>query len=317
MYLIRGQHNLDFFKSQSFDKEPIHGTIGNFDGLHLGHQSILENIKKSARSSNGKTVVFFTEPHASEFFANMRSNSNSAPPRLCPWREKFKLLDSFGIDFAFFLKFNSSLRQMTPEAFIKNILEPMNLSSLTIGDDFRFGVNREGDFDLLKNWGFKKGIDVTKTETFKYLDERVSSTRIRKAISDNDFDLASSLLGRPYTFSGKIVHGQHLGRTIEVPTANLWLPKQKLPISGVYAVQCKLNGISLKGIANMGTRPTVGGTMPVLEVHLFDFSQEIYSQRLEVDFRHKIREEKKFKNLDMLKLQISKDITLAKTLLQD
>ncbi len=193
----------------------------------------------------------------------------------------------------------------------------MNLSSLTIGDDFRFGVNREGDFDLLKNWGFKKGIDVTKTETFKYLDERVSSTRIRKAISDNDFDLASSLLGRPYTFSGKIVHGQHLGRTIEVPTANLWLPKQKLPISGVYAVQCKLNGISLKGIANMGTRPTVGGTMPVLEVHLFDFSQEIYSQRLEVDFRHKIREEKKFKNLDMLKSQISKDITLAKTLLQD
>ena len=317
MYLIRGQHNLKFFKSQSFKKEPIHGTIGNFDGLHLGHQSILKTIKDLAKNSNGKTVVFFTEPHASEFFATMHSNLDTAPPRLCPWREKFKLLESFGIDFAFFLKFNNSLRQMTPEVFIASILKPMNLSSLTIGDDFRFGINREGDFDLLKTWGDENKIVITKTETFKYLDERVSSTRIRKAMTDNNFDLACKLLGRPYTFSGKIVHGQHLGRTIGVPTANLWLPKQKLPISGVYAVKCRLGKKLLKGIANMGTRPTVGGTMPVLEVHLFDFSQTIYSQRLEVEFKHKIREEKKFENLDMLKSQINKDIALAKTLLQD
>ena len=315
MYLIRGKHNLDFFKAQDFTKEPLHGTIGNFDGMHLGHQAILSNIKNSAIKTNGKTVVFFTEPHASEFFASMKSN-NEVPPRLCPWREKFKLLDNFGIDFGFFLKFNNSLRQMTPDEFIQNILAPMKLSSLTIGDDFRFGVNRQGDFNLLHRWGINNNIEVSNTETFKYLDERVSSTRIRKAVSDNNFDLANDLLGRRYTFSGKIVHGQHLGRTIDVPTANLWLPKQKLPISGVYAVQCMLNGSLIDGIANMGIRPTVGGTMPVLEVHLFNFSQDIYAQRLEVDFRHKIREEKKFKNLDMLKSQIKKDIALAKTLLQ-
>ena len=135
-------------------------------------------------------------------------------------------------------------------------------------------------------------------------------------ISDN-FDLVESLLGRPYTFSGKVVHGHALGRTIGIPTANIWLPKQKLPISGVYAVKCKMDGVFLKGIANMGVRPTVGGTNPVLEVHLFEFNEDIYSKRIEVEFKKKIREEKKFKNLDMLKLQIQEDISLANKFLKD
>ena len=205
---------------------------------------------------------------------------------------------------------------MTPEIFISDVLDSVGLASLTVGDDFRFGANRAGDFDLLTKWGIKKGIEVMNTETFNYEDQRVSSTRIRKALLNDDFQLAEILLGRPYTFSGKVVHGQHLGRTIGVPTANIWLPKQKLPISGVYAVRTSFDGKSFDGIANMGTRPTVGGSNPVLEVHLFNFDQEIYSKRLTVQFVNKIREEKKFENLDMLKSQIQKDITTAKNLLK-
>ena len=144
----------------------------------------------------------------------------------------------------------------------------------------------------------------------------MSSTRIRDSLLENNFLLASELLGRPYTFSGKVVGGQKLGRTIGVPTANLWIPKQKLPISGVYAVQCLLDEESHMGIANMGVRPTVNGTKPVLEVHLFDFDKDIYSKRLKVEFKHKIRNEKKFKDLNLLKSQIQKDISIAKGLLK-
>ena len=194
-------------------------------------------------------------------------------------------------------------------------MEPAGLLSLTVGDDFRLGANRAGDFQLLQEWGSKNNIDVSNTETYEYLNERVSSTRIRKALLENNFSLAKELLGRPYTFSGKVVHGQHLGRTIGIPTANIWLPKQKLPISGVYAVRCSLDNKSINGIANMGVRPTVGGSHPVLEVHLFNFNSNIYSQRLDVQFINKIREEKKFKNLDMLKSQIQEDIKTAKIFL--
>ena len=317
MYLIRGRHNLELFRTSHTNSVPLHGTIGNFDGLHKGHQAILSKIKNTASNSGAKTIVFFTEPHASEYFAAKDDSGFISPPRICPWRKKYELLDEFGIDFAFFLKFNNSLRTMTPESFISEILDSVGLSALTVGDDFRFGINRSGDFELLKSWGNQNNVDVSNTDTYKYLDKRVSSTRIRDALLNNDFDLAKNLLGRPYTFSGKVVHGQHLGRTIEVPTANIWLPKQKLPISGVYAVSCKLMGKSLKGIANMGTRPTVGGTMPVLEVHLFNFNDDIYSKRLEVEFKHKIRDEKKFNNLDMLKLQIQEDILIANKILED
>ena len=159
-------------------------------------------------------------------------------------------------------------------------------------------------------------IDISNTPTYKLDGRRVSSSWIRESLLKSNFNLASSLLGRPYTFSGKVVGGQKLGRTIGVPTANLWIPKQKLPISGVYAVTCALDGNLLSGIANMGTRPTVGGTKPVLEVHIFDFNKNIYGKRIEVEFKHKIRDEKKFKDLNLLKSQIQKDISAAKELLK-
>ena len=316
MYLIRGKHNLELFNS-TFPDVKLSGTIGNFDGLHLGHQAILDKIKNNAKKHNAKTIVFFTEPHAAEYFAKSRDKDSEAPPRISPWREKFKLLKKHNIDFAFFLKFNNSLRTMSPEAFISDILDSINLVSFTVGDDFRFGQDRKGDTALLREWGDKKNILIENTETILFEGERISSTRIRNAILGNNFTLAENLLGRPYTFSGKIVHGQHLGRTIDVPTANIWLPKQKLPIKGVYAVECILEGQTYSGIANMGIRPTVGGNKPVLEIHLFKFNKDIYSKRLTVRFIQKIRDEKKFDNLGMLKLQIQKDISKAINILSN
>ena len=315
MYLIRGQRNISLFKKR-YPNTYMSATIGNFDGLHLGHQAILNNLKEEAKSIGTSTLVFFTEPHAAEYFSAKGISNTESPPRLCPWREKFRLLNDYGIDYACFLKFNSSLKSMTPENFIKDILEEMNLKSLIVGDDFRFGAERVGDFNLLKEWGNKTNVLVSNTETVIFEGKRVSSTRIREALLKSDFNLAASLLGRPYIYSGKVVYGNQLGRTINVPTANLWIPKQKLSISGVYAVSCMHKGTNYKGIANMGVRPTVGGEQPVLEVHLFDFNDEIYGQRIDVEFKFKIRDEKKFESLAFLKEQIQKDISLAKKLLQ-
>ena len=192
----------------------------------------------------------------------------------------------------------------------------LNLKHLIIGDDFRFGAQRAGDFDLLKNWGEINGTNVIAHETVSNNGIRISSTRIREALLNNDFDLAAKLLGRPYTFSGKVVFGQQLGRTIGVPTANLWIPKQRLPISGVYAVKCQLAGKILNGIANMGIRPTVDGSKPVLEIHIFNFNKSIYGERLTIEFKNKLRDEKKFDNIDLLKKQILQDISQAKKILE-
>ena len=316
MYLIRGQHNLNLFL-QRFPNIKLCGTIGNFDGLHLGHQAILKQVKENAKKHNAKTIVFFTEPHASEYFAEKEGKNHIVPPRLCPWREKFQLLDRNSVDFGFFLKFNNSLQSMPPELFISVILESMNLATFTVGDDFRFGAKRSGGIEQLKKWGANRGVVVESTKTVTYQGDRISSTRIRKSIMEDNFKLAEELLGRPYTFSGKVVHGKHVGRTIGIPTANIWLPKQKLPINGVYAVESFIKNKKYFGIANMGVRPTVEGIHPVLEVHLFDFDNNIYSKRLDVKFIKKIRDEKKFDNLDVLKLQILKDISVAKNILNN
>jgi riboflavin kinase/FMN adenylyltransferase len=314
MYLIRGIGNIETF-NRRFPHQSMSGTIGNFDGLHLGHQAILKQVKDKAKESSSASLVFFTEPHASEYFAAKDQNS-SPPPRICPWREKVKLLKNFGIDFAFFLEFNKSLKAMTPQTFLDEVLAQLNLKHLIIGDDFRFGAQRAGDFALLKNWGNSNGTEVIANQTVSLNGSRVSSTRIREAILQSNFQLAQELLGRPYTFSGKVVYGQQLGRTIGVPTANLWIPKQRLPIAGVYAVKCLLGGELLNGIANMGIRPTVDGSKPVLEIHLFNFNESIYGQRLTVEFTNKLRDEKKFDNIDLLKEQILLDISQAKQILE-
>ncbi len=311
MYLIRGINNIDLFRTKHSEVSTV-ATIGNFDGLHLGHQQILKTMQKEADFHGLWKLIVFTEPHAQEFFAEAAGLDASKPPRILPWQEKVRKMKELGVELAFFLKFNNQLRSMTPRNFLDKVLLRLNIKKLILGDDFRFGANREGDFNLLKKWGSENSIEVSNTETFKMEGERVSSTRIRKALTNNDFELATKLLGRPFTYAGKVVYGQQLGAQLGIPTANLWLPKNKLPISGVYIVKALLDKKVLNGIANMGIRPTIGGELPVLEVHLLDFSQSIYGQTLTVEFLKKVRDEKKFENTTALKEQIFKDITTAK-----
>ena len=270
MYLIRGIQNIDLFISKYKEVDLI-ATIGNFDGLHLGHQHIIQNMQKDAEDNNWKKLVIFTEPHAKEFFAESLGTKEEKPPRIFPWSEKVKKLKQLDVEFSFFLNFNNQLRNMTPETFIKEVLSRLSIKKIIIGDDFRFGANREGDFNFLKNWGNENNIIIEKTQTFFMHNQRVSSTRIRECLTKGDFENAKELLGRPYTFTGKVVYGQQLGTQLGVPTANLWLPQNKLPIAGVYIVKVEAEGETYGGIANMGTRPTVDGQNPVLEVHILGF----------------------------------------------
>ena len=311
MYLIRGINNINLFRAKHSEVSTV-ATIGNFDGLHLGHQQILKAMQKEADSDGLWKLIIFTEPHAQEFFAEAAGLNSSKPPRIFPWQEKVRKMKELGVELTFFLKFNNQLRSMTPMNFLDKVLLRLNIKKLIIGDDFKFGADREGDFNLLKQWGTENSIEVSNTETFKIEGERVSSTRIRKALTSGQFKLASKLLGRPFTYSGKVVYGQQLGAQLGIPTANLWLPKNKLPISGVYIVKVNLDNEELNGIANMGIRPTVGGELPVLEIHLLDFSLSIYGKTLTVEFLKKVRDEKKFKNINALKEQIFKDISTAK-----
>ena len=264
-------------------------------------------MKSIGTKDNLKSLVILTEPHAKEFFAEQKDLLDQ-PTRISPWRDKCKRLKDNKVDYAFFLRFDKKLQRMSPEEFIEKVLSKLNIKYLMIGDDFKFGKERSGDFDFLANWGENNEIKVDRIPTYSFLERRVSSTWIRESISNGDFDLAQKLLDRRYTFSGKVVFGNRLGRTIGIPTANIWVPKSNLPIRGVYAVKALVKNETFKGIANMGVRPTVGGTSPVLEIHIFDFNEEIYGERIEVEFFKKIRDEQKFDNLDKLKEQINLDI---------
>ena len=315
MYLLRGLNNLPLF-NERFSEEELVVTIGNFDGLHKGHKKIIQEMKNISRDSGAKTMVIFTEPHAKEFFS-MDKDIMEQPARISPWRDKFKNLENENIDFAFFLKFNKSLQTMNPEIFIEKVLGSLNIGNLMIGDDFRFGQDRKGDFLMLSNWSKSKDISLSKLPTFSIDNRRVSSTWVRETLSLSDFSSAETLLGKPYSFEGKVVHGNRVGRSIGFPTANIWLPKNNLPIKGVFSVKISLDMSELYGIANIGIRPTVGGTSPVLEVNIFDFKKEIYGKRVKVEFVKKIRDEKKFDSLEDLKKQIAKDVSIAKEQLLD
>jgi riboflavin kinase/FMN adenylyltransferase len=320
MRLIRGLYNIPS------DFSGCVATIGNFDGVHLGHQAILQQLKKQGEEHRLPTVVMMFEPQPREFFA-----PDQAPARLANMSEKLQDLASFGVDYVLCLPFNQKLRSMSADQFIQTILlDGLKISHLIVGDDFRFGCDRTGDYQLLQQAGFS----VEDTKTFELEGQRVSSTRIRECLSANDLGAAGMLLGRPYRMSGRIGYGRQLGRTIGVPTANVILQRNKLPMTGVYAV--KVMEISVadchespaldqagrikewQGVANIGVKPTVAGTPePSLEVHVFDFpslggDENLYGKRLSIEFCQKIREEKKFKGLDELKAAIAQDMTVAR-----
>lgn len=301
---LRGLHNV----------RPEHRgnvvTIGAFDGVHLGHQAILQQVVHQARERQLPSLVMIFEPQPHEFFSGEK-----APARLMLLREKIEALFAAGIDRVFCLPFNQWLSQLPADDFIQHILvERLGVQSLVIGDDFCFGRGRQGNYALLQSAGQKAGFAVTDTATYLVDGERVSSTRIRRALELSEFDRVPVLLGKNYTISGRVVKGQQLGRQLGAPTANVHLHRYRSPLAGVFVVNTTLeNGEVLPGVANVGVRPTVSGdTKPILEVHLFDRNDDLYGQMIVVQFVHKIREEKRFDGVESLRQQIQKDIQQAR-----
>jgi len=306
MHLIRGLHNL----------RPNHQgcalTIGNFDGVHLGHQAIISHLQDKAKALNCPAGVMSFEPLPHEYFTHEQSSA-----RLNRLREKFIALRATNTDFLLCLKFNNELAELTADDFIKNILvDQLNIKYLLVGDDFRFGKGRSGDFETLKKAGEQYGFTVEDTATQVHHRERISSTRIRDALNLGQLDLAAQMLGHDYNICGRVAHGDKRGRTIGFPTANIKLFHRNLPLNGVYAVQMEMENRTINGVANIGKRPTVDGINVQLEVHLFDFAEEIYGRHVCVNFQHKIREEQKFESLDALQSQIQKDCDVAKEFYQ-
>ncbi len=299
MKLIRGLHNL---------VRPLPGcvaTIGNFDGLHLGHQHVINQLKSVAEIKDLPAVVIVFEPQPVEFFA-----PDKAPLRLSRLRDKIIRLSQIGVDYLLCLHFDRKFADLTAEEFVQQILiEKLNVKHLVIGDDFRFGKNRGGDFAYLQECGQQAGFAVENTHTLMIDNERVSSTRIRQCLAKNDFACARLLLDRPYTLSGKIAHGRKLGRELGFPTINLKMGPRPIAVNGIFAVLVKgLDNRVLRGVASIGTRPTVNGSTVILEVYILNFSEQIYGRCVDVELLHKIRNEEKYDSLDDLRRQIKQDI---------
>ena len=305
MEFIRGQHNL----------RPRHrgcvATIGNFDGVHLGHQAIFAQLAEQAARFRLPRLVITFEPQPMEFFAGPQP----APARLMRLREKLLALDGLGIERVLCLEFGHRLAALSAQAFIDDLLVGrLGVRYLVIGDDFRFGHRRAGDFALLVEAGQQHGFEVADNRSYRVDGERVSSTRIRQALVEGDLELAARLLGRPYGMNGRVAHGDRVGRTLGFPTANIHLHRRAIPIFGVYAVLMSGPGLQLwTGVANIGRRPTVQGVREQLEVHLLDFQGDLYGQHVKVDFLHYLRPEQRFESLDALRRQIQQDVRQARS----
>ena len=310
MRLIRGLTNLKRLSGRA-DSPLAHGcvaTIGNFDGVHLGHKTIIGQVKEKARELGVPSVVMIFEPQPREYF-----QGNEAPPRLMPFRQKFEALLAEGVDVVLCIRFGERFRSYSAMGFIEDVLlEGLGVRHLVVGDDFRFGCDRGGDFNLLEQVGAERGFTVENTLTVSRDGRRVSSTRVRDALNVNGLDQAQRLLGHPYRIHGRVVYGRQLGRQLGAPTANILLHRMPA-LRGVYVVRAITDtGEYLDGVANIGLRPTVDGKRPSLEVHLFDFTGTLYGQHLDVIFRHGLRDEVKFDSVDDLRQQIARDFEQAR-----
>ncbi len=285
-------------------------TIGNFDGVHLGHRAVIDRLATQGRERNLPVCVVLFEPQPREFF-----DPGNAPPRLMRLREKVDRLSELPVDYTLILRFNRALASMAPGDFIQNILiHALGVRHLVVGDDFRFGRRREGDFNLLRQAGLRAGFEVADTASVLIDGERISSTLIREALLGGDLARAARLLGKPYEICGRVIHGQKRGRLMGFPTANLLMQRKNTPIQGVFAVTMRgLSERPLAGVANVGIRPTMAGDETVLlETHLLDFNRDIYGKRVEVEFHHKLRDERRFNDIPELRAQIEKDIKAAR-----
>lgn len=288
-------------------------TIGNFDGVHLGHQALLAELLSQARRVALPAVVLTFEPHPREFFA-----PDSAPARLTSLREKLLLLGANGVDHLYICRFNAQFSQHSADEFVERVLVGgLSTRHLIIGDDFRFGRGRSGDFTLLQRAGAAHRFVVEAMPTVMVGGERASSSAIRMLLEQGDMAHAARLLGRPYSIAGRVVHGTKLGRRLGFPTANIQLKRIRLALCGIFAVTVEgIDAKPLPGVASLGLRPTVAGDGRYhLEVHLFDFDRELYEAHLRVNFLHKLRDEAKYDSLDALAAQIARDCQAAREFL--
>src|SRR5690625_3607481 len=303
MELIRGWHNL-----QAHHRGCV-ATIGNFDGVHRGHRAVLEMLQQEAHAFGVPAIVIIFEPQPLEYF-----RPEAAPARLTELRSKLLALADTRIARVLCLRFSQRVAQMPAEDFIDELLvERLGVRFLMVCDDFRFGHGRRGDYTMLQALGARKGFTVARMPTVSNGDVRVSSTRVRQALAAGDLALASELLGRRYSICGRVVRGQALGRDLGYPTANIAF-KQPPPLQGIFVVQVRLNGEtqSRPAVASLGTRPTVNGTRVLLEVHLFDYSGDLYGQHLDVEFLQRLRGEERFETLEALRQQMDQDAADAR-----
>ena len=279
---------------------PLALAIGNFDGLHLGHQALLNKLSEVAKAKNSTPAVMTFEPHPREFFTPL-----NAPARLSNLREKLELFQQASIERVFVCAFNKRFAAITAKDFLSILRENLNTNTILVGEDFKFGAKRAGTIADFKSNGF----DLISMPRVDFNSERVSSTRVRDALFSGNLALAAALLGRNYSVSGKVVHGAKRGRELGFPTANIHMRHERPALTGVYAV--KLDG--LNSVANLGVRPTIAGVPKLLlEVHVLDFNADLYDKHVHVEFLHKIREEMKFESLDALKTQITADVVVAR-----
>ena len=288
-------------------------TIGTFDGIHPGHRALIESLLAHGRRLGRPAMMLTFEPMPREYLA-----AANPPARLTSWRERWRALQRTGLSYVLQLQFGEKLRNVTGEAFARLIAEELKAAAVVIGHDFRFGRNGEATAPILCEAGRRLGFEVDVIEPVLIDGERVSSSAIRVALAAGDLRRTQQLLGRPYSMIGRVVLGQQLGRDLGFPTANLRLGRKRTPLQGIFAV--RVHGVeglpNAPGVASLGTRPTVGGTVPLLEAHVFDYDGNLYGREIEVEFVSKLREELCFANLDELVVQMNIDAAQARTILE-
>lgn len=306
MELVRGLHNIS-----NADRGCVL-TVGNYDGVHLGHQRMIGVLKSRAAELRSTATVLVFEPSSKEFI-----DPDGAPPRLTRWREKALALEAQGVERLVTLRFDERMRAMTPQCFVDElIVGALGTRHIVVGDDFRYGSNAEGTIETLKAAGHASGFGVEQIAPVVLDSLRISSTAVRERLERGDCAGAARLLGRRYRMIGRVVQGERLGRVLGFPTANLRLMRRKPPLWGVFAV--RVYGVESRpmgGVASLGTRPTVNGTEPLLEVHVFDYAGDLYGLPIEVEFIDKLRDEVKFASVDAMRSQMQVDASRARDLL--
>jgi len=282
-------------------------TIGKFDGVHLGHQAILKQLRAWAQELGLPAMVILIEPHPEEFFA---ADSQQCPARLTILEEKLRLIEAMGIDYVYILNFDHALSSQSASVYIENILvDGLGIAALIVGSDFRFGNRRQGDFKLLQDYGRQYDFVVQETPSCEVDGRRVSSTLVREQLESGDFEAVNRLLGRKFSISGRVIKGENKGKELGFPTCNIKLQRRRIPLHGVFACVVILDDCDIPAAVNIGFRPTVTEAgEALLEAHLLDFDADLYDQQLEVVFKVKIREEQKFDGIDALKAQVATDV---------